>query len=103
VLERDPKKNAKKYCVWKASGSILHRFWDPTWIREGGSANAVLDVFCGLGAVLGGRWPQDAPRALPRPILDRFWTDFGQFFAIFHRFFDALAAVSSCVKARAGH
>ena len=24
VLERDPKKNTKKYCVWKASGSILH-------------------------------------------------------------------------------
>ena len=46
-----------------------------------------------LGAVLGGRWPQDAPRALSRPILDRFG-------AIFQRIFDVLAAVSSCVKAR---
>ena len=45
----------------------------------GGSAKAVLDVFCALGAVLGGRWPQDAPRALPRPILDRFGTIFQRF------------------------
>ena len=35
----------------------------------GGSAKAVLDVSCVLVTVLGGRWPQDAPRALPGPIL----------------------------------
>ena len=42
-------------------------------LDPGGSAKAVFGTFCALGALLGGRWPQDAPRALPRPILDRFW------------------------------
>ena len=56
----------------------------------GGSANAVLDVFCGLGAVLGGRWPQDAPRALPRPILDRFWSIFVEFLMLLPLFLLAL-------------
>ena len=77
VSERDPKKNISK-CVWKASGSILNRLWDPTWIL-GGSPKAVLGVFCPLGTVLGGRWPQDAPRALPRPIWNRFWSIFRRF------------------------
>ena len=72
VSERDPKKDTNKCCVWKASGSILHGSW-------GGSANSVSNVFCALGAVLGGRWSQDAPRALPRPIWDRFGMIFDRF------------------------
>ena len=55
--------------------SILGPNLDP----GGGSAKAVLGIFSALGAVLGGRWPQDAPRALPRPILDRFWLIFNLF------------------------
>ena len=45
----------------------------------GESANAVVDVFLRFWSCLGGRWPQDAPRALPRPIFDRFGTIFNGF------------------------
>ena len=67
-----PEKRYKKNCIWKASGSILHGFWDPAWIR-GGVRERRFGHFWRSWALLGGRWPQDAPRALPRPILDRFW------------------------------
>ena len=56
----------------------------------GGSAKTALDVFCALGAALGGRWPQDAPRALQRQILDRFGTIFGRFLMLLPPFLFAL-------------
>ena len=47
-------------------------------------------------ALLGGRWPQDAPRALPRPILDRFWWIFGRFLVHFLLFFAAVSLNLVC-------
>ena len=43
-------------------------------VREGRFGN-----FLRSWGSLGGRWPQDAPRTLPRPILNRFGTIFQRF------------------------
>ena len=79
VLERDPKKNTKKYCVWKASGSILHRFWDPTWIL-GGSAKAVLDIFFRSWSCLGGKMAPGCPKSASKTDLGPIWSDFSKIF-----------------------
>ena len=79
VLERDPKKNTKKYCVWKASGSILHRFWDPTWIR-GGVRERRFGRFLRSWNCLGGKMAPGCPKSDFKtdlgPIFDRFSVDF---------------------------
>ena len=66
------KKIQKNVAFGRLRGRFCMDFGTQLGSWGGGSAKAVLNVFCALGAVLGGRWPQDAPRALPRPILDRF-------------------------------
>lgn len=68
-----PEKRYKKKLHLEGFGVDFAWILGPNLDPGGGSAKAVLGIFCALGALLGGRWPQDAPRALPRPILDRFW------------------------------
>ena len=65
---------------------------------EGGGPRTQFWAFFGA---LGLSWGEDGPRMRQERFQDRFWTDLGRFFHDFQLIFDALAAVSSCVKARA--
>ena len=75
VSERDPKKDTKKYCVWKASGSILHRFWDPTWIL-GGVREGRFGRFLRSWSCLGGKMAPGCPKSASK-------SDFGPIFVDF--------------------
>ena len=92
VFERDPKKDTKKNCIWKASGSILHGFWDPAWIRGGGPRTPFWAFLALLGS-LGGKMAPGCAKSASKtdfgPILVDFWSIFGQFFVVLcRRFFE---------------
>ena len=87
VSECNPKKE-------KASGSILHGFWDPTWILWGGVREDRFGRFLHSWSCLGGKMAPGCPKSVSRTDLEAILVDFQW---IFH----ALAAVASCDKARA--
>ena len=98
VSERDPKKDQNTV----AFGRLKGRFCMDLGIQLGswgGPRRPFLTFFALLELSLG----EDGPRMPQEPFQDRIGTDFCQFLVDFQWIFDALAAVSSCVKARAGH
>ena len=66
------------------SKSDFYCFWEDFGLQDGGPRGPpelVLEVYFGLGRVLGPRWPQDPSRDLPRLIFLDFGPQLGGFWS----------------------